>query len=200
MASDEYDFLNDCGISVIPSKVALVDKSAIVEAAVKHFCIFACKAELDEILLGLDSFQLTTVIRRHPKAFLPLFTFLQPAAKTASSLEAIFTPKFSPQGSNRRVLEEEATFFWISILAEIEGHASDLEFSFEDILIFVTGAADVPPMGFSPSPTIEFCDEIKYPIASTCSNVLTLPLNQAYEEFKDNFVFGILNSHGFMRL
>ena len=87
------------------------------------------------------------------------------------------------------VLEEEATFFWISILAEIEGHANDLEFSFEDILIFVTGAADVPPMGFSPSPTLEFCDEIKYPTASTCTNVLTLPLNQAYEEFKDNFVF-----------
>ena len=49
----------------------------------------AAPAALDEILVGLDSFQFTTVIRRHPKAFPPLFTFLQPAAKTALSLEDI---------------------------------------------------------------------------------------------------------------
>ena len=72
--------------------------------------------------------------------------------------------------------------------------------TFEDILIFATGASETPPMGLTPSPTIAFCPTAKYPTASTCSNVLTLPLGQVYDDFKRNFAFGILNSHGFMCL
>ena len=172
---------------MIPSKLHLEDKTVIIEAAVKHFCIFACKAELDEILRGLETFQFTTIFKKHQEAFLPILTFIQPAIKTASSVKDIFTPQFSPQGSNRRTLEEEALFFWISILEEIEYEAGEIGISFKDILIFTTGASDVPPMGFSPTPTIQFNDGMKFPLASTCSNVLTLPLNQTYDEFKDNF-------------
>ena len=180
--------MHDCGISIIPSKLNLEDKTVIIEATVKHYCIFACKAELDEILLGLETFQLTKIFKNHQEAFLPLLTFVQPAIKTASSVETIFTPQFSPQGSTRRALEEETLFFWISILEEIEYQAGDIGISFEDILIY-TGAL-----------TIQFDDGIKFPLASTCSNVLMLPLNQAYGEFKDNLTFGIRNSHGFMRI
>ena len=69
-----------------------------------------------------------------------------------------------------------------------------------DILNFVTGSTEVPPTGFVPTPTISFSTTTKYPIASTCSNCLTLPLGLQYEEFRHNMAFGIKNSPGLQRL
>ena len=40
--------------------------------------------------------------------------------KTATFMEDLFRPTFSPQQSNRRFSEEEAAFFWITFLGEIE--------------------------------------------------------------------------------
>ena len=134
--------------------------------------------------------------------------------KTAAFMEDLFKPTFSPQQSNRRFSEEEAAFFWITFLGEIEEaggildlqHANTVEsgdamqISFEDILIFATGSAAVPPMGFSPMPSLEFSDDIGFPSASTCSNTLTLPLHLQYDTFKHNLVYGILNSPGFMAM
>ena len=67
-----------------------------------------------------------------------------------------------------------------------------------DILIFATGAARVPPLGFSPRPGIQFCLS-KFPKANTCANILILPLEyyQNYEQFKESMIFGILNSPAF---
>ena len=46
----------------------------------------------------------------------------------------------------------------------------------EKILVFATGADSIPPMGFLPSPTIEFWDNI-HPRSNACANVMVLPLH-----------------------
>ena len=60
----------------------------------------------------------------------------------------------------------------------------------------------VPPLGFDPSPAIEFLhsdknEECLYPKANTCAMVLSLPLAESYESFKLNMIFGIRNAQGF---
>ena len=67
-----------------------------------------------------------------------------------------------------------------------------MQISFNDILIFETGSATVPPMGFSPVPSLEFSNGIGFPSASTGSNTLTQPLHLQYDMFKHNLVYGIL--------
>ena len=67
-----------------------------------------------------------------------------------------------------------------------------------DILAFTTGASTVPPMGFSPKPSIEFHENSNFPEANTCGNILRLSLmNHSYEQFKYNLCFGITNAIGF---
>jgi len=77
--------------------------------------------------------------------------------------------------------------------------------TFEEILFFSTGVKQVPPLGFSPTPAIEFLHETEddgqqssFPKASTCSCCLQLPVVQStYADFVTAVVFGITNSQGF---
>ena len=154
------------------------------------------------------------MLKNHYNLFLPMFIYSRPTTKTASYLEDIFVPQFSLEQSSKRRLEEETASNWIVFLTEIEAAGgnlavqhpnsqsgdSNINITFEDILAFATGATDIPPMGFESKPTISFDANIKFPTASACANVLTLPLGQSYEEFERNFSFVILNSYGFMCL
>ena len=70
--------------------------------------------------------------------------------------------------------------------------------SLEDILQFATGASSVPPIGFSPNPTVTFHESSPFPMANTCTNCLKLPLfTSDYDAFKYNFAYGIVNTAGF---
>ena len=60
----------------------------------------------------------------------------------------------------------------------------------EDVLVFVTGAKEIPVMGFSRNLEILFRHEChieyvkEYPVASTCALTLSLPLSDKYDTFK----------------
>lgn len=70
-----------------------------------------------------------------------------------------------------------------------------------DILAFVTGSNDVPPVGFSPCPSVEFLHDSdtdrRFPIDNTCINCLSLPIYNSYSGFKINMDFAIQNTQGF---
>ena len=68
----------------------------------------------------------------------------------------------------------------------------------EDILIFVTGASAVPPLGLEPSLKIRFVGWECLPFASSCDNVLSLPRTLVYySQFKEKMSFALCSSHGF---
>ena len=72
------------------------------------------------------------------------------------------------------------------------------DISFEDILTFVTGCPNEPPVGFNPVPTIKFQSNCPYPRANTCSNTIQLPLeHSSFESFVYFISYGILNTAGF---
>uniref|UniRef100_A0A673C817 HECT domain-containing protein n=1 Tax=Sphaeramia orbicularis TaxID=375764 RepID=A0A673C817_9TELE len=65
----------------------------------------------------------------------------------------------------------------------------------------------VPPIGFSPSPSIQFIhkgdDDFSctpmFPMANTCVNCIKLPLHVSYLLFKEKFDFALGNTYGFGR-
>ncbi|MED6243903.1 hypothetical protein ATANTOWER_029703 [Ataeniobius toweri] len=77
----------------------------------------------------------------------------------------------------------------------------------QNILVFATGANEIPPVGFSPAPSIEFNHEGSeessskrmFPMANTCINCLKLPLITSYEAFKESMDFALGNTQGFGR-
>ena len=65
-----------------------------------------------------------------------------------------------------------------------------------DILIFATGASKIPPMGFSPQPTLSFWEDVRAK-ANTCGTVLFLPMVpevENFERFQEMMDDGIMNS------
>lgn len=83
-------------------------------------------------------------------------------------------------------------------IIDVEGCETTLSLKLQDILAFGTGANAVPPMGFSPEPTISFHSASLLPKANTCSNTIYLPTETiSYSTFTYNMAFGIANSAGF---
>ena len=60
-------------------------------------------------------------------------------------------------------------------------------------MVFFSGAAKPPPLGFPDKPTLEFSSSNVYPTASTCALVLTLPTKYhgRYTEFKRAMFVGL---------
>ena len=72
-----------------------------------------------------------------------------------------------------------------------------------DVHVFTTGAAHIPPMGWSEQPSIAFKTTLDtgsdLPSASTCVNRLFLPTTHwdNYDVFKYKFVFAVNCAVGF---
>lgn len=67
-----------------------------------------------------------------------------------------------------------------------------------DVLAFITGLRDVPPIGFEKAIAVEFFDGERLPNASTCSLVIRLPRQLIDAEvFREKIVFSILGVCGF---
>ena len=77
----------------------------------------------------------------------------------------------------------------------------DIGCSLEDLLIFVTGADRIPPLGFDKSPTVVFVqNEARIlPTASTCDLTLRLPTAHGanYNRFKEMMVMALKGHDGF---
>ncbi|XP_013856467.1 G2/M phase-specific E3 ubiquitin-protein ligase [Austrofundulus limnaeus] len=115
-------------------------------------------------------------------------------------MKSLFTIKWSPVGSNRKDKEEDTIFWWDWWLLAIQDGRVDI--SFEQLLIFVFGADAVPPLGFTPNPSIEFYDqepgERRVPYSSTCSITLFLPRGvESDGDFTELMEMSIKCSHGF---
>lgn len=78
----------------------------------------------------------------------------------------------------------------------------DVGIFFEDVLMFVTAADSVPPLGFQQMCKVEFYDQEeptrRIPYASTCALTLYLPRGVSEEEeFRDLMFLAIKGSLGF---
>ena len=91
------------------------------------------------------------------------------------------------------------SFNFTNINFEILVDADTLHVTLEDILVFFSGSDMVPPLGFSPPPSIVFNHEAMFPTSSTCSLMLVLPTkyHDNYHAFKSKLLFAFKNHGGF---
>ena len=145
LASDAYNFLMQCGINVV--KAAIEDIPRMKDAVINNYCIFSCKTELDEIVCGLDSLEVGNLLRKKPRAFLPLF-LNETKPLTPGMLQDIITLDFSIMGSNARETEEEGTMNWVTFLSEFEadGKIDVFEDDVNTLSSFMITLADMPSL------------------------------------------------------
>ncbi|XP_037548507.1 G2/M phase-specific E3 ubiquitin-protein ligase, partial [Nematolebias whitei] len=153
---------------------------------------------------GLKTLGVLDVVKQHPDSFRTLFCH-EPQPLTADMMDDLFTPRLAPKGSNRRRVEETVIPLWRDYLQDAEDEEGSSKL--QNILVFATGANEIPPIGFIPAPSIEFLHEgseessskLMLPMANTCINCLKLPLLTTYEVFKENMDFALWNTQGFGR-
>ena len=67
-----------------------------------------------------------------------------------------------------------------------------------EVVIFFSGSDVIPPLGFSPSPSISFNKDALYPSSFTCSMNLILPTkHNDYDTFKRFATFAFQENGGF---
>ncbi|XP_034553486.1 G2/M phase-specific E3 ubiquitin-protein ligase-like isoform X3 [Notolabrus celidotus] len=175
----------------------LEDRNMLVDDILMFQVIHRVRGPFERFRDGLRTLGVLDKIQAHPESFRPLLCW-SPTILTADLVDSLFTIRLSPVGSNRRRAEEVVVPYWRDYLTDAEEETQKLG----TILAFATGANTVPPIGFSPQPSIEFLHQdtgttSKLPIANTCINCLKLPLHTSYKDFQENMDFALGNTHGF---
>ena len=86
------------------------------------------------------------------------------------------------------------------VIEREDGSGEFLHIGLGDLLSFVTGADQPPPLGFRLSPTIQFTADHQHilPKASTCTLTLFISVHLTeYERFKQAFDAALTSAHGF---
>ncbi|KAE8300718.1 G2/M phase-specific E3 ubiquitin-protein ligase [Larimichthys crocea] len=172
---------------------SLVDKDKLLEDVLMFQVVQRVRGPLERFSDGLGTLGVLQKIKHHPEAFRPVLCY-SPGTLTAEIMDHLFAIRWSEMGSNNRAHENRVVAYWRDYLQDAEEDEGPPKLG--DILSFATGCDVMPPIGFSPKPSLEF-QRGRYPIANTCVNCLRIPLHQSYEDFKSNMDFAIRNTQGF---
>lgn len=89
-------------------------------------------------------------------------------------------------------------YIFLAEKSEKTSNESESAVPLECILQFFSGARQIPPLGFSAEPELNFNFNNRYPTASTCAVQLTLPTAYStYDIFKSMLTTGFLCHGGF---
>jgi hypothetical protein len=203
VAQNESEMLLSCGFTKPFATLTLKDIPSIIESVTLHTTILKVKAELDDMVKGLDDAGVLEMLRKHPDFFRPLFVYNKDNSLTADKLMALFEHRvFSQQGSSEHVKEQATYMLFSDFLEELEGGIEQTDgekITLHDCLSFFTGARDIPPTGFDDMCTLNFNGCNVFPTASTCSLSLTLPTlyHDCYPTFKEKMLYVFFNHGGF---
>ena len=182
----------------------LSHKSEMIESLLKQHFVYGVHAEVSQFFNGLNSIgQLGDMILQNKQLF-DLILGNQNPPLTKSSFMALYKLNRSEEGSNERSKEDSTVYCFELFLQDLEeGDVPGL--SLEDLLVFITGADCLPPLGFGKSITVEFYNfdenSRRRPYASTCGLYFLLPRG-----FEDPVAFSqflreaLLGCHGFGKL
>ncbi|KAK0133392.1 G2/M phase-specific E3 ubiquitin-protein ligase [Merluccius polli] len=169
------DWVSDCGVPSFYS-VTLQEMPQVVERVVANYCF-------------------------HRKLAAVSANFLLNGGKlTRQTFRGLFLTDWSPEGSNDREEEEETIFQYDDWLIKVE--EGEVDATFEDLLVFVTGADHPPALGFPSKCQVHFFSQEpgtrRLPYASTCALFLYLPRGVREEEdFADLMSTALVGSLGF---
>ena len=174
----------------------------IVEDVSHWYVLERCCAAINQFRDGLKILGVLDSIKAYPDQFKPLFCFGS-VVVTAEMMNGLFAIEYSKKGSNRRAIEENVISHWLDFLQDVEERESDV--MMPEVFFFFSGCKSIPPIGFHPSPQIQFLHHTEesgtlssLPKGNTCANVLHLPtIHKQYTAFKESLEFGFRNAKGF---
>ncbi|KAL6108345.1 uncharacterized protein ACO6RY_18896 [Pungitius sinensis] len=115
--------------------------------------------------------------------FVPVMRSSQPPPLTLEEFKQLFIVCYSRPDSRLKAAEEATVGHWEAVLTLVsDGKAN---FSFEDLLAFISGADHLPRLGFSTMISLRFYSQdarmsgVRLPYASTCALELFLPRSAA---------------------
>lgn len=111
----------ECGISKPTVNIRDIEREGIISSLCLHFVVLSAKAELDDLVDGLKSLEILSLVRNNPQVARQLFVKGTPKPLTADSIYDMFTPVLSPQMSNLREKEEAQLLNWSNFLGFVEG-------------------------------------------------------------------------------
>ena len=120
MDSEEYNFRYECGICQPSQMIKFNQREEIVSALAMH-TIYSIKAELDQIISGLDGYGLGKLAQDNPEAFRPLLVYYKPLKLSADAVYEVFPAGLSALGSNTRDAQEAALMHWVNYTQAVEG-------------------------------------------------------------------------------
>ena len=175
------------------------DKSDIINALLRQYFKFSVLAEMQQFKDGMNSIgNFGDIIWSKPNLFEVVLGNRQADLKW-NDFKDMFIISYSEVGSNKKNGEDETMYGWELFLQDIS--EKEVEITFEDLLVFITGANCVPPLGFTIIPCIEFYDlqgmERRLPWSSTCSNSLYLPRKVNPDILKNMILQSVHEGHGF---
>ncbi|KAF7654018.1 hypothetical protein LDENG_00075750, partial [Lucifuga dentata] len=148
------DWVANCGIPGIYSARS-VEIPAIYTWLVKHYIYHRVASMISQFAEGLNSCGgLWDTIQSNWEAFLPLMTSLEQRPLTLEDFRALFTICYSRPNGELRAAEEATVGHWERALALISNNQAD--FSFEELLAFITGADHLPSLGFPRQISLHF--------------------------------------------
>ena len=148
---------------------------------------------------GLRALGILEAMLKYPNLFRKTFCYHSESLRLSTIL-FVFKVKRAEEGSNRRNIESLFMSHWNDFLQDAEEDPAQINLS--EILFFASGCKLIPPQGLHCE--LQFLHEAekdgnlsKFPKASTCACILSLPVvHSDYESFKNAVVFGIKNARG----
>jgi len=102
--------------------MTIEDRDNIVSALAMH-SVFSIKAEMDQMVTGLNDYGLGRLVQNNPEVLRQLFVYYGQLPLTSETLYDLFAPKLSPSGSNIRNDEEAALMHWVYYTRDAQGKA-----------------------------------------------------------------------------
>ncbi|KAG9272315.1 G2/M phase-specific E3 ubiquitin-protein ligase-like [Astyanax mexicanus] len=175
-------------------KITFTNKEEVCTELAEWYMLQRTRAQYERFRDGLQCLGVLDAIRKYPERFREVF-MKTATPLTAAAVENLFQCRMAERGSNRFERQCHTLGYWRDYLQDAE---VDLEaVTLEEILVFTTGCDSIPPLGFSPLPSLEFDEVSAYPTANTCDNILRVPIKSTYNDFKLAMDFGIQNAAGF---
>nr|XP_033478032.1 uncharacterized protein LOC117254121 [Epinephelus lanceolatus] len=173
------DWVSSCGIPGIHSAHSDEIPSICIRL-VKHYIYHRVASMISQFTEGLNSCGgLWDTILSHWKEFLPVMTSAQQQPLTLEEFKQLFTVCYSHPDSQLQAAEEATVGHWETVLTLVSDGQTD--YSFEDLLAFITGADHLPPPGFPRLISLRFYSQdasmpgVRLPHTSTCALELFLP-------------------------
>nr|XP_034327204.1 uncharacterized protein LOC117689682 isoform X2 [Crassostrea gigas] len=176
------------------------NRNHLISSLMKQIVFYRTSAEIAQFQEGLNIVcGLWQEIKRSPLTWMPLFCHKKEPLSREQFSEMIEFIR-SPDGSNKKIQEEDTIYSWEIFLQDIHNQRAPV--TFEELLIFITGADEIPICGFSSKICIEFFTneegETRLPFSSTCALSLSLPRGISNpESFSALMVRAIKESSGF---